>query len=326
MRKISSMLALAGTMLTALALAPHAAAQSFPSKPIRWIVPYAAGGGSDFLARTIGQQLSANIGQPIVVENKPGANTAIAAAETARSPHDGYTVMSADNGTLVFNPALYKTLSYNPTRDLAPVSLLGKFPMILVVGANAEFKDARDFLAKVKAAPGKVSYASAGAGSPHHLAMELLKERAGLRMVHIGYRGAAPALLDVVGGQVPAMMTDLAAGAAFLKAGKLRPLAVANATRLPQLPNVPTFAEVGLQGVEAAALVGMVAPAGTPPDVIARLQTSVAAAIKQPEVNRKLVDFGVEPVGSTPEQFAALLRSETALWHKLIRNLNITLE
>ena len=326
MRKISSMLALAGTMLTALALAPHAAAQSFPSKPIRWIVPYAAGGGSDFLARTIGQQLSANIGQPIVVENKPGANTAIAAAETARSPHDGYTVMSADNGTLVFNPALYKTLTYNPTRDLAPVSLLGKFPMILVVGANAEFKDARDFLARVKAAPGKVSYASAGAGSPHHLAMELLKERAGLRMVHIGYRGAAPALLDVVGGQVPAMMTDLAAGAAFLKAGELRPLAVANATRLPQLPNVPTFAEVGLQGVEAAALVGMVAPAGTPPDVIAKLQTSVAAAIKQPEVNRKLVDFGVEPVGSTPEQFAALLRSETALWHKLIRDLNITLE
>ncbi len=326
MRKISSMLALAGTMLTALALAPQAAAQSFPIKPIRWIVPYAAGGGSDFLARTIGQQLSTHIGQPIVVENKPGANTAIAAAETARSPHDGYTVMSADNGTLVFNPALYKTLSYNPTRDLAPVSLLGKFPMILVVGANAEYKDARDFLTKVKAAPGKVSYASAGAGSPHHLAMELLKERAGLRMVHIGYRGAAPALLDVVGGQVPAMMTDLAAGAAFLKAGKLRPLAVANATRLPQLPNVPTFAEVGLQGVEAAALVGMVAPAGTPPDVIARLQTSVAAAIKQPEVNRKLVDFGVEPVGSTPEQFAALLRSETALWHKLIRDLNITLE
>ena len=326
MRKISSMLALAGTMLTALALVPQAAAQSFPSKPIRWIVPYAAGGGSDFLARTIGQQLSANIGQPVVVENKPGANTAIAAAETARSPHDGYTVMSADNGTLVFNPALYKTLSYNPTRDLAPVSLLGKFPMILVVGANAEFKDARDFLAKVKAAPGKVSYASAGAGSPHHLAMELLKERAGLRMVHIGYRGAAPALLDVVGGQVPAMMTDLAAGAAFLKAGKLRPLAVANATRLPQLPNVPTFAEIGLQGVEAAALVGMVAPAGTPADVIARLQTSVAAAIKHPEVNRKLVDFGVEPVGSTPEQFAALLRSETALWHKLIRDLNITLE
>ncbi len=326
MRKISSMLALAGTMLTALALAPQAAAQSFPNKPIRWIVPYAAGGGSDFLARTIGQQLSTNIGQPIVVENKPGANTAIAAAETARSPHDGYTVMSADNGTLVFNPALYKNLSYNPTRDLAPVSLLGKFPMILVVGASAEYKDARDFLAKVKAAPGKVSYASAGAGSPHHLAMELLKERAGLRMVHIGYRGAAPALLDVVGGQVPAMMTDLAAGAAFLKAGKLRPLAVANATRLPQLPNVPTFAEVGLQGVEAAALVGMVAPAGTPPDVIAKLQTSVAAAIKQPEVNRKLVDFGVEPVGSTPEQFAALLRSETALWHKLIRDLNITLE
>lgn len=320
--------ALAGAMLAALALAPQARAQTqaFPSKPIRWIVPYAAGGGSDFLARTIGQQLSANIGQPIVVENKPGANTAIAASETARSPHDGYTVMSADNGTLVFNPALYKNLSYNPTRDLAPVSLLGRFPMILVVSANAPFKDARDFLAKVKADPGKISYASAGAGSPHHLAMELLKERAGLRMVHIGYRGAAPALLDVVGGQVPAMMTDLAAGNAFLKAGKLRPLAVANARRLPQLPDVPTFAEVGIQGVEAAALVGMVAPAGTPPEVIGKLQTQVAAAIRQPDVNRKLVDFGVEPVGSTPEQYAALLRDETALWHKLIRDLHISLE
>jgi len=303
-----------------------AAADAYPSKPVRWIVPYAVGGGSDFLARTIGAQLSEIVKQPVVVDNKPGGNTAIGAVETARAAPDGYTVLSADNGTLVFNPALYKNLSYNPTRDLAPVSLMGKFPMILIVGPNTEFKDAKDFIAKVKSQPGKYSYASAGAGSPHHLAMELLKERTGMRMLHIAYRGAAPALVDVAGGQLPAMMTDLAAGNAFIKGGKVRPLAVANATRLPQLPNVPTFAELGIKDVEASAQVGMVVPANTPPEVIATLQKQVAAAIKTPAVNKKLVEFGVEPVGSTPQEYAALIKSESELWQKLIRDLKITLD
>ncbi|CAN5524013.1 tripartite tricarboxylate transporter substrate binding protein [soil metagenome] len=296
------------------------------TKPVRWLVPYAAGGGSDFLARTIGLTLSTQIGQPVLVDNKPGGNTAIAASETARSAPDGYTILSADNGTLVYNPVLYKTLSYNPTKDLAPVTLMGRFPMILVVGPGMTVKDAKDFIAQVKAKPGGINYASAGAGSPHHLAMELLRVEAGLTMTHAPYRGAAPALADVAGGQVPAMMVDMAAGAGFIKGGKVRPLAVASAKRLAQLPDVPTFAELGLKNVEAAALVGLVVPAATPVDTINALNKQVVAAINDPAVHKKLIDFGVEPVGDTPAQFAELLRSETVRWQKLIRDLNITLD
>ena len=308
-------------------VAPFAAqAQAWPSKPVRWLVPYPAGGGSDFLARTIGQQLSAQIGQPVLVDNKPGGNTAIAASDLVRSAPDGYTVLSADNGTLVFNPVLYKSLSYSPTKDLAPVTLMGRFPMILVVSPSVTAKDAKEFIAQAKAKADGINYASAGAGSPHHLAMELLKTEAGLKMIHAPYRGAAPALADVAGGQVPAMMVDLAAGAGFIKGGKVRPLAVASAKRLPQLPDVPTFAELGFKNVEAAALVGMVVPAATPADVVAALNKQVVAAIHAPDVHKKLIDFGVEPVGNTPAQFAELLKSESTRWHKLIRELNITLD
>jgi tripartite-type tricarboxylate transporter receptor subunit TctC len=324
MKKLLAML-IAG--LAALAGASAVQAQAaYPAKPIRWIVPYPAGGGSDFLARTIGNQLAIDVAQPVLIDNKAGGNTAIAAAETARAAPDGYTVLSADNGTLVFNPVLYRNLSYNPTRDLAPVTLMGRFPMVLIVGPASNAKDAKDFIAQAKAQPGKISFASAGAGSPHHLAMELLKQQAGLHMVHIPYRGAAPALADVAGGQLAAMMTDVAAGNAFIKGGKVRALAVANATRLPQLPDVPTFAELGIPNVEAAALVGLVAPAATPPEVIASLQKSVAAAIRNPAVNKKLMDFGVEPVGSSSAEFAALIASESTRWHKLIRDLKIFLD
>ena len=323
--KIKKLLSTTALILTVVAI-PATAQQAFPDKPIRWLVPYAAGGGSDFLARTIGQKLSTQVGQPVLVDNKPGGNTALAAAETGRAPADGYTVLSADNGTMVFNLALYKTLTYSPTKDLAPVTLMGRFPMILVVGPKSDATSAKDFIAKAKGKPGGVDYALAGAGSPHHLAMELLKVHAGLFMVHVPYRGAAPALADVAGGQVPAMMVDLAAGSGFIKGGKVKALAVANATRLPQLPDVPTFAELGFKNVEAAALVGMVVPAATPPDVIATLNRQVVAAINDPAVNKRMTDFGVEPVGNTPAQFAELLRNETTRWHKLIRDLKITLE
>ncbi|GIX24122.1 MAG: ABC transporter substrate-binding protein [Caldimonas sp.] len=309
-----------------LVLPGGAMAQSFPSKPLRWVVPYPAGGGSDFLARTIGHALSAGLGQPVLIENKPGGNTSIAAVDVARAPADGHTVLSADNGTLVFNPALYKSLTYNPARDFTPVTLMGRFPMILVANPEQGFASAKDFIVKAKAKPGAFNYASAGAGSPHHLAMELLKVEAGLFMVHVPYRGAAPALADVVGGQVPVMMVDYAAGAAFIKSGKLKPLAVAHSTRLAQLPDVPTFAELGYKNVEAAALVGMVVPSATPADIVVALNKRVVEAIRDPEVNKRLVDFGVEPVGNTPAQYAELLRKETARWHKLIHDLKITLD
>ena len=317
----------AGCLLALPLLAPSLAqAQAYPSKPVRWVVPYPAGGGSDFLARTIGQTLSTQTGQPVLIENKPGGNTAIGAADVARSAPDGYSVLSADNGTMIFNSALYKSLSYSPTKDLAPVTLMGRFPMILVVGPAVTAKDAKEFIAQIKASPDGISYGSAGAGSPHHLAMELLKTEAGLKMTHAPYRGAAPALADVAGNQIPAMMVDMAAGAGFIKGGKVRPLAVANAKRLPQLPDVPTFAELGFKNVEAAALVGMVVPAATPKDTVDALNKRVVAAINEPAVKQKLIDFGVEPVGSTPAEFASLIQSETTRWHKLIKDLNITLD
>src|SRR5690606_18923666 len=201
------------------------------------------------------------IGQPVVVDNKPGGNTAIGASDTARAAPDGYTMLSADNGTLVFNPVLYKQLSYDPARDLAPVSLMGKFPMILVVGPASKATDVKAFIDEARGKQSGMNFASAGAGSPHHLAMELFKGETGLsNMAHVPYRGAARALADLAAGQVPAMMVDMAAGAGFIKAGKVRPLAVANPTRLPQLPDVPTFAELGYKNVEAAALVGLVVP------------------------------------------------------------------
>jgi tripartite-type tricarboxylate transporter receptor subunit TctC len=301
-------------------------AQSFPDKPIRWIVPYPAGGGSDFLARTIGQSLSEDIKQSVVIDNKPGGNTAIAASDTARSAADGYTVLSADNGTMVFNSALYKKLSYDPVKDLAPVTLLGKFPMILVVNQASNIKNLKGFVDHVKNSNGSINYGSAGAGSPHHLAMELFKTEAGLKMTHVPYRGAAPSLTDLAGGQVQAMMVDLAAGAGFLKGEKIRPLAVASAKRLPQLPDVPTFAESGYPNVEAAALVGMVAPAKTPADILASLNKSVVAALNKPATHKKLIEFGIEPVGDTPEQYSKLLEDERTRWHKLIKDLNITLD
>ena len=299
---------------------------AYPNKTLRWVVPYPAGGGSDFLARTISQQMAAQLKPTIVIDNKPGANTAIAAADVAKAAPDGHTFMSADNGTMVFNTALYTKLSYNPNKDLTPVTLMGKFPMILVVGPASDAKDAKDFIAKAKAKPGSVNFASAGAGSPHHLAMELLKFQTGLFMVHIPYRGAAPALVDLAGGQVPAMMVDLAAGSSFIKSGKIRALAVANPVRLPQLPDVPTFAELGLKNIEASAQVGVVVPVATPPEVVDALHKQLAEAINHPAVRQKLIDFGIEPVASTPQQYAELLRKETLLWHKIIKQKGISLD
>lgn len=318
--------ALALAILPLVAAAPAAAADTYPSKPLRWVVPYAAGGGSDFLARTVSQGLSPRLGQTIVVDNKPGGNTSIGASETARAPADGYTMLSADNGTLVFNPALYQKLSYDPIKDLAPVTLMGRFPMILVAGPALKATDVKGFVAEAKARNQGLDYGSAGAGSPHHLAMELLKVETGVPLTHVPYRGAAPALADVAGGQIPAMMVDLAAGAGFIQGGKVRALAVANPTRLAQLPDVPTFAELGYKNVEAAALVGIVVPAATPQPVIDTLNRQLVATINDAAIRQKLVDFGIEPVGNTPAQYRDLLEAERTRWHKLIRDLNIKLD
>lgn len=319
--------------LTALAIVSPlvvpsvALADNWPAKPVRWLVPYPAGGGSDFLARTIGQVWAEKIGQPVVVDNKPGGNTGIAAADVTRAAADGYTIMSADNGTLTFNPVLYQQLPYAPEK-LAPITLMGRFPMILVVTPDLPVRNVQEFIAYAQKHQDKggINYASAGAGSPHHLAMELMRTKLGLTMTHAPYRGAAPALADVAGGQVPAMMVDMAAGSAFLQGAKVRPLAVAHTQRLPQLPDVPTFAELGHAGIEAAALVGLATTQGTPQSVIDKINKTVVAAIKDPGVSQKLIEFGVEPVGNTTEEYNALLQAEAQRWRPLIKELGISLD
>ncbi|HLU78509.1 MAG TPA: tripartite tricarboxylate transporter substrate binding protein [Burkholderiaceae bacterium] len=323
--KMFKTLALAALISAPLsAFTPAQAA--YPDQPIRWIVPYPAGGGSDFLARTISNALGPITGQSVVVENKPGGNTAIGAAETARAQPDGYTVLSADNGTLVFNSALYSKLTYDPQKDLAPVTLLGRFPMILVADPASGLDSVQKVIDRARSEPSGLNFASAGAGSPHHLAMELFKHELKLNMTHIPYKGAAPSLTDVAGGQVPVMMVDLAAGAGFIKGGKVKPLAVAHPERLPQLPDVPTFAELGYPSIVAAAHVGMVVPAATPADTIKTLNEKVVQALKDPKVNTTLVEFGIQPVGNTPEEYAQMLQEEIKRWHALIKEQGITLD
>jgi tripartite-type tricarboxylate transporter receptor subunit TctC len=300
--------------------------QGYPNRPIRWIIPYAAGGGADALARVIAPALSRDLGQPVVIENKPGAASAIAASEVARSAPDGYTIFSADNGTLIYNAALYKKLPYDPAKDFAPVSLLGRLPTILVAGPASTAKEVKDVVQQAKAEPGKHSFASAGTGSPHAMAMELFRTQAGLDMIHVPYRGGALSLQDVAAGQVPITMTDFAGGGGMIKSGKVRALAVANATRLPQLPDVPTFAELGYKEVLAEAFGGLVVPARTPPAVIVRLQSAAQKAVADPQVHKKLIDIGYEPVGGTAQEFQAMLQKDIPRWHKLIHELNISLD
>ena len=310
-----------------LAGLPHEAAraQAWPARPVRWLVPYPPGGGSDFLARTVGARLSQQFGQQVVIENKPGAATIVGAQELLRAPADGYTVMSADNATLVFNAALYSKLAYDPTQ-LSPVGLMARFPLILVVNPAAGFRNANDLVEAARSQPGRLSYASVGPGSPHHLAFELFKDRSKIFIVHIPYRGAAPAVQDVLGNQVPMMMIDTAVGLPHIRSGKLVALGVAASKRLAALPDVPTLAEQGIAGVEVFAWQGMVAPAGTPTDVIARLSTELSRALATPDVAKKLTDFGLDVTPSDPAAMAEYTRSEVARWHALIKQRGLRLE
>ena len=270
--------------------------------------------------------MAAQLGQPVVVDNRPGAATAIGAQELQRAAPDGYTVMSADNATLVFNGALYPKLAYDPAQ-LQPVGLMARFPLILVAHPSTGYKSARDLFAAARNAPGKLSYASVGAGSPHHLAFELLKQRTGTFIVHIPYRGAAPAVQDVLGNQVPMMVIDTAVGLPHIRAGRLVALGVASRRRLAALPDVPTFEEQGISDAEMFAWQGMVVPPGTPRELTARLATEVQKALATAEVAKKLADFGLEVIAPTePAAMAAYVRSETTRWHALIRERGIRLE
>jgi len=310
-----------------VALAQTALAQTYPAKPIRLIVPYPPGGGTDFFARLVGAKMSEQIGQPIVVENRPGAATIIGAEAAAKSPPDGYTALLADASTLAVNPSLYRKLPYDPQKDFAPITLTARFAMLLVVNPTLDrSKTVKEFIDEAKAAPGKINFASVGAGTPHHLTMELFMQRTGIRLNHIPYKGAAPAVQDLVGGQVPVMFLDLAAGGPQIRAGKVRALAVASAKRIPPLPDVPTIAESGVPSFEAWAWQGLVAPVGTPREALERLRAEYAKAVGDAGVRQKLIEAGVEPLTSSPEELAAYILSETTKWAKVIQEGNIKVE
>lgn len=316
----------AGGALAALSLAPLAArADVWPSKPIRWIVAYPAGGGSDFLARQLAPQLGKQLGQTLVIDNRPGAAGIIGTDMAAKAAPDGYTILTGDNGAMVFNGAMYKKLPYDP-KDFTPVGFMARFPLILAVNPASGFTSAKQLLDELKKSPGKYSYASPGIGSPHHLAMELLKDRTGTFVVHVPYRGTALALQDVIGGQVPMMVLDTAAGLPQIRTGKVKALAVMSKRRIPSLPDVPTLEEVGVKGFEVTAWQGLFVPKGTPADVVSHLSAEVNRALLTPEVKARLEDFGLEVVPSDGPALGMFIQRETQFWHTLIRDRKLSAE
>ena len=311
----------------ALTVAGAAGGQTFPTKPIRVIVPYPAGGATDFFARAVFPKMGEALGQPVVVENKPGAGTAIGASEVARSAPDGYTLLLGDAGTFAFNPTLYKKLSYDPVKDFAPVSLTGRFALILTVNPTTlNVGSVKEFVDRAKSQPGKIDYGAPGPGSPIHLAMELFKERAGITMTPIPYKGGADAMNDLIGGRIGTMFLDIASGLPQIRGGKVKPLAVASEKRVAALPDLPTIGESGYPGFEAWAWQGFVAPVGTPRDVIMKLNGEFAKVMADPAIRQRLSESGFEPQTSTPEQFTAYMKSEIAKWEKVIRDGKISLE
>jgi tripartite-type tricarboxylate transporter receptor subunit TctC len=319
------------TRLIALALAavlsPWAggARADYPEKPIRLIVPFPAGGTVDLVARLVSARLADDLRQPFVIENRGGAGGVIATDATAKAAPDGYTLLlTSPNHTI--NAALQGKLPYDTERDLAPVALVAEIPELLVSHPSAPFSDFAGFLAYAKANPGKLNYASAGNGTLPHVTMELLLRRTGIAVAHIPYRGAAPAMTDLLAGQVQLKMDTYATAAQHVVGGRLRALAYAGRVRLALMPDVPTVAEMGLPGYEGVLWMGLVAPAGTPKPVIERLAAAVQRAIGTGELAERLRRDGIEPVGSSPQEFAALITREIAQWRALAKSVNITLD
>ena len=298
---------------------------SFPSKPINWVVGFPPGGGADGVTRLVASKLSQNIGQPVVVENRPGASSSIAAQYVTNAAPDGYTIMSVEQGSMVFNAALYSKLPYDP-KDIAPVCDLIRAPVILAVNPNFPANDLKSFIEQVRQNPGKYHYGSPGRGLAHQLAMEAFKQRAKLDIVDVQYKGIAPVVQDVIAGQIPMGAIDTVVILPHLRAGKLRPIASFSDKRLAATLDVPAMGELGYPGLDIAPIVGVGAPAKTPREVIAKLNTELVKALRDPEVSAKLTGLGLELIGDTPGQFAAFLDSEAKRWLPLIRSLNIKLD
>jgi tripartite-type tricarboxylate transporter receptor subunit TctC len=303
----------------ALLAAGVAGAQSWPAKPIRWIVPFAPGGTTDILARTISDKLTIALGKPVIVENNPGAGGGVGAVQTAKAAPDGYTIMGGTISTHAINASLYKTLPYDPVKDFTPITLIARVPNLLVVNPDVPAKNVKELIALMKANPSKYTFASSGNGTSQHLSGELFKSMAGVDMQHIPYKGSPAALQDVVSGQVTMTFDNITTAWPLAKAGKLRALAVTTAKRSPIAPDVPTLAEAGLAGYEIGSWQGVFAPAGTPVDVVKRLNTEIVKIINMPDVREKLVGLGAEPVGNTPDEFAALVKGEVVKWAAVVK-------
>ena len=312
-------LVLAAAVSGVAALPARAAETTFPAKPVRLIVPFTPGGSTDILARAIGQKLTEAWGQSVVIDNRPGAGGIIGMEAAAKAAPDGYTLVMGHIGTLAANPALYKGLPYDPVKDFAPVTLIAMVPNVLVVGPAVTSKSVAELVALAKSKPGKLDYGSGGNGSAAHLATEYFKLKAGIDVQHVPYKGTAPALSDLLGGQIAFMITGLPPALPQVKAGKLRILGVASAQRLKQFPDIPTIAESGVPGYEATQWYGILAPAATPKDLVAPLNRDVVRALRDPSVAEKLASEGADPVGDSPEQFGSFIRSEIELWGKVIR-------
>ena len=295
----------------------------WPVKPVKWVVPFPPGGAMDVIARTLGDRLSQDLGQPFVIENRPGAGGNIGADFVAKQTADGHTIMITSIG-MATNKALYPKLSYDPVKDFAPVSLLAVVPNVLVVNPQRiADKSLKDLLARARREPGRLTYASAGNGTSIHLAGEVFASMAQLTLQHIPYKGSGPAVTDLLGGQVDLMFDSITSARPHIQSGKLRALGVTSARRSPVLPEVPTLAEAGVPGYEVSPWFAVFAPAGTPAEVVARLNKAIVTAMRQPEVLRKLESVGAEPIGSTPQALAEHLNKELLRWGTLIRDRDI---
>jgi len=322
MNRIAAMnrtLALACALLGTLAFAGEAAAQAgYPSRPVRLIAPFPPGGSTDALARIIAPELGKRLGQNVVVENRAGAGGNIGIEATARATPDGYTLALASPGPMVVNPTLLPNLPYDPVKDLAPISLIADLPIVLVAHPSVSANTIRELVALDKANPGRLSYASAGQGTTMHLSGELLNAMAGTRLVHIAYKGAGPAMTDILSGQVQLGFLDLPAAAAQAKAGKIKILAVGNRKRTVTAPELPTIAESGVPGYETSGWFGLVAPAGVPAPILARLNAEIVEVMKNPEVRERALKVGIEPTSTSAEEFAAFIRAEIPKWARAI--------
>lgn len=314
-----------GMALVAALLNASAFAVDYPSRPLRLVVAFPPGGAVDLAARVMGQKLTQQLGQSVVVENIAGAGGNIGTDRVAKAPADGYTVLFG-SGALAINPSLYRNLPFDPVRDLAPVSLILTTPFVLMVGNTTSIRSVKDLADAAKAAgDGKLQYASAGNGSASHLFTELLTSALGIKLTHVAYRGAQPAMNDVLGGHVPIVFDSIMTSLPLIQAGKVRAIAVSSATRSTVAPGIPTVRESGVPGYDAANWMGLFVPMGTPKDIIGRLSSEAAEGLKDPRVKDRLTEVGAELIGSTPEAFDRYFRGELAKWSKVARDAKVEL-